>query len=62
MLGGKVMYNYYRSKLIVLLDSGNHWDIQKAKEIVSKAKSDVSDEEYENLLEMLLEAIENKVK
>ena len=56
------MYNYYRSKLIVLLDSGNHWDIQKAKEIVSKAKSDVSDEEYENLLEMLLEAIENKVK
>ena len=55
-------YDYYRNKLIVLLDSGNHWDIQKAKEIVSKAKSDVSDEEYENLLEMLLEAIENKVK
>ena len=55
-------YDYYRNKLIVLLDSGNHWDIQKAKEILSKSKSDVSDEEYENLLEILLEVIENKVK
>jgi hypothetical protein len=57
----KTDYNYYRNKLIVLLDSGNHWDIQKAKDIVSKSKNDVLTEEYENLLEMLLEGIERKM-
>lgn len=48
-------FDYYRNKTLALLESGNHWDIEKAHTIVDEAGSNpnISKYEHEDLIEIL---------